>query len=225
MVSFKSLFVVAATALAAFASPLPSPAAGDALAVLPARELVVENSALTSRADAAILGGCQNGCGTLAEIIVAVQVDVSVHIKAIQNAVKANAGVDVYVALIAKIELVIKAAIGHVQTLPHGTQVDVNVFVSIFVQIIAILKVSVGACGQAHAVLVIIAQLQVTISIFLKACFSVVSGLDNHFCSLLNANVIVNIKALALVDIIAVIKVHLSVNLLGLLGINIGINL
>jgi len=225
MVSFKSLFVVAATALAAFASPLPGPAAGDALAVLPARELMVESTALTSRADATTLGGCQNGCGTLAEVVAAVQVDVSVHIQAIQHAVDTKADVTVIVDLIAKIQVVIKAAIGHVQSLPHGTYVDVNVFVSIFVQIIAILKVSVGACGQVHVLLTIIVQLQVTISIFLQTCFSVVSGLDNHFCSLLDANVIVNIKALALVDIIAVIKVHLSVNLLGLLGINIGIGL
>jgi hypothetical protein len=223
MVSFKSLFVVAAAALAAFATPLP--AAGDALAVLPARELAVESSVLTSRAEAATLGGCSSGCGTLGEVIAAVQVDVAVHIAAIQHAVATKADVDVFVGIFVQLNVVIQAAIGHVKSLPHGTAVDVNVFVSIFVQIIAILKVSVGACGQVHALLVIIAQIQLNISILLKACFAIVVGLDAHFCSLLNSAVILNIKALALVDIIAVIKVHLSVNLLGLLGINIGINL
>jgi len=241
MPSLKSLFVLGAAALTVFAFPTPSTgdnglvARNDAMANIAMRGLEVPRAPVVAeeivKREPEPLAA--RGGATLVDIFA----DVKVKVQAIADQLDTltakgtvKVDVNVLVDIVVKIKAIIDACIVDIKAIANldisvilTVQVAVfaKIILDVFVLIIACLQVSVKACVDVdvHLVVDVIAQVDASLSALLQLCFSLVLGLGVALGVLLDATVVLAIKALALVDVIAVIKAYLSLNLLALLGL------
>jgi len=226
MPSFRSIFLLASTALAAFTSAAPTP--GGAPTNLNTGNLV---GALTSVSDNNIADNSVNNndvhvlgrrcnCDSIPDLFAHVQVEIDALTGQCQNVVNAGPIVDVNVAvdLVVKIQAILSAALADLQAIVQATvdvkvlllsegklidiQVCAQIIANVVIAIAACLKLVINACVNIDisAVLSVVAEIGGLLSSLLQIVFSVVADIDVVICGLLK--VVVNVLVSVHLDVV-----------------------